>query len=134
VVEKVAAELLAEEAKERELLRDRQFGNRTGRSAIDAVAITVDRAHAAWMKGHITGVLLMDSKVAFPSVAKGTLVNLIKVRQIDGDHIQWTERCLCERMVEVIIEGNTMERHPVEAGVPKAHLGHLSSLQSTPQN
>jgi len=30
----------------------------------------VDRAHAAWRNSHIRGVLLMDIKAAFPSVAK----------------------------------------------------------------
>jgi hypothetical protein len=47
----------------------------------------VDRAHAAWTNGHITGLLLMYIKAAFPSMAKGRLVNLMKVRQMDGDLI-----------------------------------------------
>jgi len=88
VVEKVVAELLSEEAGRRGLLSDRQFGSRKGWSAIDAAAIMVDRGHAAWTNGHITGVLLMDIKAAFPSVAKGRLVNLMKVRQMDGDLIR----------------------------------------------
>jgi len=46
------------------------------------------------MNGHITGVLLMDIEAAFPSMAKGRLVNLIKVRQMDGDLVQWTENFL----------------------------------------
>jgi len=46
-VEKVVAELLFDEAEGRALLRDGQFGSRKKRSAIDAPAITVDRAHAA---------------------------------------------------------------------------------------
>jgi hypothetical protein len=79
----------------------------------------VDRAHAAWNGGHIAGVLLMDIKAAFPSVAKGRLVNLMKVRQMDGDLIRWTESFLSERTVEMIIEGNALERYPVEAGVPQ---------------
>jgi len=79
----------------------------------------VGREHAAWTNGHITGVLLMDIKAAFPSVAKGRLVYLMKVRQMDGDLIRWTESFLSERMVEMIIEGNANERHPVEAGVPQ---------------
>jgi hypothetical protein len=75
VVEKVAAELLSEEAERRGRLSNAQFGSTKGRSAINAVAIMVARAHAAWMNCHITGVLLMDIKVAFPSMAKGRLVN-----------------------------------------------------------
>jgi hypothetical protein len=119
VVEKVATELLSEEAERRGLLSDGQFGSRKGRSAIDAAAIMVGRAHAAWTNGHMAGVLLMDIKAAFPSVAKGRLVNLMKVRQMDGDLIRWTESFLSERTVEMVIEGNAMERHPVEAGVPQ---------------
>jgi len=69
-VEKVTAELLSEEAKRRGLLSDRQFGSRKGRSAINAVAIVVDRAHAAWTNSHRTGVRLMDIEAAFLSVAK----------------------------------------------------------------
>jgi len=66
VVKKVVAELLSDEAERRGLLSDGQFESRTGRSAIDAAAIMVDRAHAAWKGSHIGGVLLMDIKAAFP--------------------------------------------------------------------
>jgi hypothetical protein len=87
VVEKVAAELLSEEAKRWGLLSNGQFGSRKGRSAIAVAAIMVDRTHAAWTNGHISGVLLMDIKAAFPSMAKGRLVNMMKVREMDGDLI-----------------------------------------------
>jgi len=70
VAKKVAAELLSEEAERRALLSGGQFGSRKGLLVIDAVAIMVDRAHAAWTNGHITRVLLMHIKAAFPSVAK----------------------------------------------------------------
>jgi hypothetical protein len=43
----------------------------------------------------------------------------MKVRQLDGDLIRWTESFLSERTVEMIIKGNALERHPVEAGVPQ---------------
>jgi hypothetical protein len=61
----------------------------------------------------------MDIKAGFRSMAKGRLVNLMKVRQMDGDLIRWTESILSERTVELIIEGNAMQRHPVEAVVPQ---------------
>jgi hypothetical protein len=93
-VETVVAELLSDEAESRGLLSYGQFGSRRGQSVIDAVAIMVDRAYAAWRDGHIAGVLLMDIKAAFPRVAKGRLVNLMKVRQMDGDLIRWTESFL----------------------------------------
>jgi hypothetical protein len=86
----------------------------------------VDRIRAAWTHSHITGVLLMDIKAAFPRVAKGWLVNLMKVRQMDGDHIQWTESFLSKRTVQMIIQGNAMETHVVEARVPQS--SHLSPI------
>lgn len=75
----------------------------------------VDRAHAAWTTGHIIGVLLMDIKAAFRSMAKGRLVNVLKIREIDGDLILRTKSLLSERMVEMIIECSTTETHPVDA-------------------
>jgi len=80
VVEIVAAELLSEEAERRGLLSDSQFESRKGRSAIDAAAIMVGRAHAVWTNAHNAGMLLMDIKAAFPSMAKGGLVNFMRVR------------------------------------------------------
>jgi len=119
VVEKVVAELLPEEAERRGLLSDGQFGSRKGRSAIAAAAIMVDRAHAAWANGHITGVLLMDIKAAFPNVAQGRLVNIMKIRQMDEDVIQGMESFVSQRTVEMLIEGNDMVRHPVQIRVPQ---------------
>jgi len=94
VVEKVVTELLSEEAERRGLLSDGQFGSRKGRSTIDAAAIMVNRAHPAWTNGDITGLLPRDIKAAFPNVAKHRLVNLMKVRQMDGDLVRWTQSFL----------------------------------------
>jgi len=75
VVENVVAELLSEEAESRGLPSDRQLGSREGRSALCAVAIMFDQAHAARNDGHITGMLVIDIYAAFSSMPKGRLVN-----------------------------------------------------------
>jgi len=77
----------------------------------------VDRAHSAWKEDNIAGVLLMDSKAAFPSVGRERLIHLMKAKQIDGDHIRWTESFLLDRTVEMVIKGNVLQSHPMEAGV-----------------
>jgi hypothetical protein len=64
-------------------------------------------------------VLILDIHAAFPSVAKRTLVNLLKVRQMVGDLIPWTKSCLSEINDEMIIEHNAMETQPVDASVPQ---------------
>jgi len=85
VIEKVVAELLAEQAERRGLLSNRQFGSRKRGSAIDMAAIMVDRVHAAWREGSLAGVLLMDIKAAFLTVGRGKLVHAMSVMGIDGD-------------------------------------------------
>jgi len=111
VVKKVTAELLSEEAERRDEMSDRQFETTKRRSAIDAASFMVHRAHEAGTNGDIAGALLMHIKAAFRSIEKGRLVNLVKVRQINEDLIQWTERFLSDRTVELIIGGNVMETH-----------------------
>jgi len=61
----------------------------------------------------------MDIKAAFPSVARGRLIHAVKAKKIDGDLIRWTKSFLSERTVEMVIEGNVLQSHPVEAGVPQ---------------
>jgi hypothetical protein len=79
----------------------------------------VNRAHSAWKEDNITGDLLMDIEAAFPSVAIGRLIHAINAKRIDGDLIQWTGSFLSDRTVEMVIEGNVRQSHPVEAGVPQ---------------
>jgi hypothetical protein len=94
----------------------------------------VNRAHAAWTNAHITGMPLMEIKAAFPRVAKRRLVNLINVRQLQGDRIRWTESFLSERTVEQL--SRATPRHDTQwwQRSHRADLCHRSSLQSTPQH
>lgn len=46
-----------------------QYGCRAGRSAVDAVAVAIAQTQEAWGRGRVTGALLVDIAVAFPSVS-----------------------------------------------------------------
>jgi hypothetical protein len=76
----------------------------------------IDKAQAVRTNGHITGVLLMDYKGAFPTVPKRRRVIGMMVKKMDRDLIQWMESKRSEPTVELIIQGNAMERHPVRPG------------------
>jgi hypothetical protein len=106
VIEKVVSELLSDEAERRPLQSNGQFNSTKNRSAIYAAAIIFNRAHATWKEQNISGVLLMDLKAAFPSVARGRLIHAIKAKKIDGDLIQWTKSYLSETTGEMVVEGN----------------------------
>jgi hypothetical protein len=77
----------------------------------------VDRGHLAGNEVHITVDHLMDSYAAYRSIPRGRLIHAIQAKRIDGDLIRWTERFLSDRTVEMVIEGNVLLSHPVEAGV-----------------
>jgi len=77
----------------------------------------VARDHAAWQEDAVTGVLLMEIKVAFPSITRGRLFHAMDANKIHGDRIRWTEGFLPEMTVVMGIEGNISESHPVEARV-----------------
>ena len=47
----------------------------------------VDRANSAWKEGNIAGVLLMDIKAGFRSVARQRLILPMKAKGIDRDLI-----------------------------------------------
>jgi len=83
----------------------------------------VDRAHAAWRESHTAGVLLMDIKVAFPSVGRWRLIDTMRGKGMDGYVIRWMGSFLTDQTVEMGIEGNVMETHVVEAGIGQGSPG-----------
>jgi len=69
------------------------------------------------MNGQISGVHPMAFKAAFLSVGTGMQVNLMKVRQMDGDLIRWTDSVHSDTMLRIKNDANAMERHPVDTEV-----------------
>lgn len=85
----------------------------------------VNRAIAAWANGVITGALHMYIKEAFPSIRKDSVVNGQMVTHLDGDIIQWAERCLSKSAVAMIVRCNVILIHPLEVAVPQGSLVSL---------
>jgi len=56
----------------------------------------LDRAQSPWNEDTFTGVLLMDIKSTFLSVARGRLIHAMNAKQIYGDLIELTETMLSE--------------------------------------
>jgi len=119
VVEKVAANAIAEECERRRLLHDRQFGCRKRRSAIDAVGRLMKKVEEAWRRGNTAAVLLMDVKGAFPHVAKGNLIKRIEEMGFEADLVRWVESFMEERRVIMSMDGKEGDSMDVETGVPQ---------------
>jgi len=119
VVEKVAANIMAEECEWRRLLHDGQFGCRKRRSAIDVVGRLMKRVAEAWGRGNTTAVLLMDVKGAFPHVAKGNLIKRMEEMGFEADLVRWVESFMEDRKVIMSMDGKEGDSMDVEMGVPQ---------------
>jgi len=119
VVEKVAANTIAEECERRQLLHDRQFGCKKERSAIDTVGRLMKRVEEAWGRGNTAAVLLMDVKGAFPHVAKGNLIKRMEEMGFEANLVRWVESFMEERKVIMSMDGKEGDSMDVETGVPQ---------------
>jgi len=120
VVEKIAANAIAEECERRRLLHDGQFGCRKRRSAIDAVGRLMKRVEEAWGRGNTAAVpLLLDVKGAFPHVAKGNLIKRMEEMGFEADLVRWVESFMEDRKVIMSMDGKEGDSMDVETGVPQ---------------
>jgi hypothetical protein len=119
VVEKVAANAIAEQCERRQLLHDGQFGCRKRRSAIDVVGRLMKRVEEAWARGNTAAVLLMDVKGAFPHVAKGNLIKRMEEMGFEADLVRWVESFMEERKVIMSMDRKEGDSMDVETGVPQ---------------
>jgi len=119
VVEKVAANAIADECERRRLLHDGQSGCRKRRSAIDAVGRLMKGVEEAWGRGNTAAVLLMDVKGAFPHVAKGNLIKRMEEMGFEADLVRWVECFMEDRKVIMSMDGKEGHSMDVEMGVPQ---------------
>ncbi|RJE17249.1 reverse transcriptase, partial [Aspergillus sclerotialis] len=119
VVEKLAAELIANWCEERGTLHPGQLGCRRGRGAIDAVACLVQTVHEGWAEKRLTGTVFMDVMGAFDHVDPHKLAEAIGAIGIDNDLIRWTLSFLTDRRVSLIIDGYRTPEQPIDSGLPQ---------------
>jgi hypothetical protein len=61
----------------------------------------------------------MDIKAAFPSVGRGRLVDTMNGQGIVGDRIGWMASFFQDRTVEMVMEGDVIDRRLVAATIPQ---------------
>jgi hypothetical protein len=122
VVERVAADAIAEQYKRRQLLHDGQFGCRMRWSAIDMVGRLMKKVEEGWSTGNTTAVRLMDVQGAFVHMAKGNLNKGIEQMGFESDLVWWVENCIEERKVIMSTDGKEGDSVYVETVVPQGSL------------
>jgi hypothetical protein len=119
VAEKVVASKLSDVVEHRNLLHAGQFGSRKGRSAVDAVAVLMNRAQAAWKRKEIAGVLLMDVKGAFDHVSRGRLLARMVEMRIEPNLVRWVNSFMEDRRIRMVIDGYERAERSVQTGIPQ---------------
>jgi len=109
LVERTAAHLIADHLERRSKLHDGQYGCRKRRSAVDVVAVLMNRTQQAWQEKRVTGVLLMDVKSAFNNVNRPILSSRLVELGIEPDLIRWTDSFMSNRKVKLVLEGREGE-------------------------
>jgi len=118
LVERTAAHLIADHLERRGMLHDGQYGCRKRRSAVDAVAVLMNRTQQAWQGKRVVGAL-MDAKSAFNNVSRPVLSRRLVELGIEPDLVRWTDPFMSDRSVRLVLEGREEEEHEVETGVPQ---------------
>jgi ribonuclease HI len=119
VVEKIAAEAIADHCETTGGLHLGQMGNRKQRSAIDAVACLIQSTHEAWKRKQLMGALFIDVKGAFDHVNPRRLVIRMRELSLDGDLIRWVQSFLTDRQVQLSIDNTQCPAHTINSGVPQ---------------
>jgi ribonuclease HI len=119
VVEKIAAEAIAQHCEVTQALHQGQMGCRKHRSAIDAVACLIQEVHNGWGEKMLSGALFMDVKGAFDHVDPARLVKRMGEIGIDGDLIHWVTSFLMDRKVQLVIDGHQGPEQAINSGLPQ---------------
>ena len=91
MMEKVAAMMVGAHCDQVTGFHPTQYGCRSGRSAVDAVGVTIVQVQEAWGRGCIVGALPMDVAAAFPATARGCLRTKIRKAGVDECLFHWTD-------------------------------------------
>ena len=104
------------------LLSDRQWGFRSGRSTVTALLSTISAWHSALDSGHDICAVFFDFRKAFDSVPHLPLIEKLEALNFDPVLIVWIRNYLFGRSQNVAVDGETSFPVPVLSGVPQGSV------------
>ncbi len=115
VLEKIVGEAICLHLRESQLLSDRQFGFRPGRSTADLLLLLSKDWQDALDEG-------LDTLVAFDRVWHAGLTAKLRAKGIQGDLLLLLQDYLQGRTLQVVINGQSSRPSPVQASVPQGSV------------
>lgn len=122
VMERVINLQLLGYLEEHQLISDRQYGFRHGRSAGDLLVYLTHRwAEAIESKGEALAVSL-DIAKAFDRVWHRALLSKLPSYGLPESLCNWVSSFLSERSIKVVVDGACSDTKPINAGVPQGSV------------
>lgn len=119
IMESIINRQLLQYLDEHQLLDDRQYGFRRGRSAGDLLVYLTHRwAEAVESKGEALAVSL-DIAKAFDRVWHKALLSKLPSFGLPDNFCKWVASFLVDRSIKVVVDGFCSDLKPVNAGVPQ---------------
>jgi len=118
-LEKIMATRISWAAEQFNLLPRRHMGGRKARGTEHALQILLETIHAAWLRGEVATVLLLDIKGAFDNVSHTRLLHNLKKRRIGGNMANWIRSFLSDRSTIISIPEFISEVFKTGTGIPQ---------------
>lgn len=119
VLEAIIATRLSQLAETLNLLPDNHYGGRRGRSTEMAIHAMLETIYAAWEKGLVASLLLMDVTGAYDHVSHIRLAHNLRKRRINIIYVIWILSCLEDRVTILVVGSYTRGRAPTATGIPQ---------------
>jgi len=118
-LESILATRISFAAEEFELLPRRHMGGRKARGTELALQVLMETIHAAWLRGEVATVLLLDIMGAFDNLSHTRLIHNLRKGRIGGNMINWILSFLSNRSTIISLPEFISEAFETGTGIPQ---------------
>ena len=104
------------------LFPDCQYGFKSSRSTADLLTVVSDRIARAFNRSGTTRAVALDISKTFDKVWHAGLLHKLKSCGISGQIFGLISSFLSYRQLRVVLDGNSSQEYPVNAGVPQGSI------------
>ena len=104
------------------LISDKQSGYRRNDSTVRQLLDITHNIYKAFDSGHEVRAVFLDISKAFDRVWHEGLIFKLKQNGIGGDALNIIKSFLADRVQRVVLDGQTSDWVPIEAGVPQGSI------------
>ena len=122
VFEKLVNNRIVEHLEKCGLFSDFQYGFRSSRSTADLLTVVSDRIARAFNRSGATRAVALDISKAFNRVWHAGLLHKRKSYGISGQIFGLISSFLSNRWLQVVLDGKSSQKYPVNAGVPQGSI------------